>query len=60
MKEIREMTMEEVSARLAEISEELKNDTADLDALNEEINNLEERKKEIKNRQRKKTVFFKK
>ena len=30
MKEIREMTMEEVSERLAEISEELKNDTADL------------------------------
>lgn len=60
MKEIREMTMEEVSERLAEISEELKNDTADLDALNEEINNLEERKKEIKNSAEKRNALLEK
>ena len=52
MKEIREMTLEEVNTRMGEISEELRNEGADVDALNSEVEKLEERKAELKKEER--------
>ena len=45
--EIKEMNMEQVEARVAEIKEEMKADDADIDALTSEFDSLEERKNEI-------------
>lgn len=46
--EIKEMTMEQVETRTSEIKDLLKDENADLDSIQEEINQLEERKAEIK------------
>ncbi len=45
--EIKEMTMEDVEARESAIKEELNTEGADLDALEAEVTQLEERKREI-------------
>lgn len=52
--EINEMTMEDIETRSLEIENELQNDDANIDTLNDEISKLEERKaiieKEVENR----------
>lgn len=45
--EIKDMKMADVEARMAAINEELRKPEADLDALEQELDQLEERKKEI-------------
>lgn len=45
--EIKEMQMSDIEVRLSQISEELKNPEANIDALTEEVNALEERKLEL-------------
>ena len=48
--EIKEMSMEDVNARMLEIRELLNDDSADVEQLNAEVDNLIERKKEIEAR----------
>lgn len=48
--EIKEMSMEDVTVRMAEIRELLNDDNADVETLNAEVDNLIERKKEIETR----------
>lgn len=48
--EIKEMSVEDVNARLTEIRELLNDDSADVETLNAEVDNLIERKKEIEAR----------
>lgn len=45
--EIKEMNMEQIEARVAEIKEEMKAEDADIDALTSEFGSLEERRNEI-------------
>lgn len=48
--EIKEMSMEDVTVRMAEIRELLNDDNADVETLNAEVDSLIERKKEIETR----------
>ncbi|MBQ3660429.1 MAG: phage major capsid protein [Firmicutes bacterium] len=57
---IKEMNMEQVEARLAEIREELKAEGADLDALSNEADELNERKSEIAKNAEKRDAVIKK
>ena len=46
--EVKDMKMEDIETRMAEINELLNDENADIDALTEEVNALEERSNEIK------------
>lgn len=55
---IKEMTMEQVEERLAQIAEETASEDADLDALEEEVRQLKDRKKEIEERAAQKAALL--
>ena len=46
--EVKDMKMEDIETRMAEINELLNDENADIDALTEEVNSLEARSNEIK------------
>lgn len=57
--EIKDMNMEEIEARMAEINGELDNPDADIDALEVEVRSLKERKEEIKVKAEKRAALLK-
>lgn len=56
--EIKDMNMEEIEARMAEINGELDNPDADIDALEVEVRSLKERKDELSNKAEKRAALL--